>query len=128
MAWQLRNDLPIYSQLVEHMTIAIITGKYAPGEKLPSVRDAAAEAGVNPNTMQRALSELERDGLIFTRRTSGRFVTDDTQMIGRAKLSLAENQIQSFLGAMSQLGYTKDDVLTLLQDKLKGGENEHACF
>ena len=70
MDWNFRNDQPIYSQLTQRLTEAIVSGIYAPGEKLPSVRELAVEAGVNPNTVQRALSELERDGLVFSQRTA----------------------------------------------------------
>ena len=77
MDWNFRNDQPIYSQLTQRLTEAIVSGIYAPGEKLPSVRELAVEAGVNPNTVQRALSELERDGLVFSQRTAGRFVTEN---------------------------------------------------
>ena len=76
MDWNFRNDQPIYSQLTQRLTEAIVSGIYAPGEKLPSVRELAVEAGVNPNTVQRALSELERDGLVFSQRTAGRNTAD----------------------------------------------------
>ena len=73
MKWQFRNDAPIYTQLIEQIKVGIVTNIFPPGEKLPSVRDLAADAGVNPNTMQRALSELEQGGLLYTQRTAGRF-------------------------------------------------------
>ena len=76
MEWKFRSDLPIYSQLVEQIKLAIVSGVFAPGMRLSSVRDMAAEAGVNPNTLQRALQELERQGLVYSQRTTGRFVTD----------------------------------------------------
>ena len=82
MAWELDADRPIYAQLVERIQKEIVSGKYQPGEKLPSVRDLAAVAAVNPNTMQKAFAELERSGLIVTQRTSGRAVTEDTELIG----------------------------------------------
>ena len=75
MEWQFRNDSPIYTQLTQRLTQAIVAGEFRPGERLPSVRELAVEAGVNPNTVQRALSELERDGLVFSQRTAGRVVT-----------------------------------------------------
>lgn len=81
MAWNLDSDRPIYAQLLERIQLQIVSGIYAPGDKLPSVRDLAAEASVNPNTMQKAFAELERSGLIETKRTSGRFVTEDKNMI-----------------------------------------------
>ena len=77
MGWNLKSDRPIYAQLIEQIELMIVSGMYPPGAKLPSVRDLAADAAVNPNTMQRALSQLETDGLLYTQRTSGRYVTED---------------------------------------------------
>lgn len=77
MQWQFSNEMPIYSQLVEQIKIGIVSGMFPPGERLPSVRDLATEAGVNPNTMQRAMTELERDGLVYSQRTAGRFGSVD---------------------------------------------------
>ena len=92
MLWQFSGDAPIYSQLIEQIKVGIVSGVFPPGERLPSVRDLATEAGVNPNTMQRALTELERDGLVYSQRTAGRFVTEDKAMIETAKRALAERQ------------------------------------
>ena len=85
MAWALDSGRPIYAQIIERVQLDIITGHYKPGEKLPSVRELASEAAVNPNTMQKALSELEQSGLLYTQRTSGRFITEDTDLIHRMK-------------------------------------------
>ena len=115
MNWSLRGDAPIYAQLVEQIKQEIVSGGFPPGQRLPSVRDLATEAGVNPNTMQRALTELERDGLVYSQRTAGRFVTEDKLMIEQAKLGLAREQIQQFLQSMSRLGYEKADIVALLQ-------------
>ena len=122
MKWQFSNDLPIYSQLIAQIKVGIVTGAFPPGERLPSVRDLATEAGGNPNTMQRALTEL--DGLVYSQRTTGRFVTEDQAMIASAKRSLAERHIQAFLEAMTHLGYDREEILTLLrQEESKGGED-----
>lgn len=115
MDWNFRNDQPIYSQLTQRLTEAIVSGIYAPGEKLPSVRELAVEAGVNPNTVQRALSELERDGLVFSQRTSGRFVTENENMIANAKLRIADERVGEFLHSMKTLGCTRDEVIVLIQ-------------
>ena len=117
MEWKFRSDLPIYSQLVEQIKLGIVSGKLLPGERLMSVRDMATEAGVNPNTMQRALQELERDGMVYSQRTSGRFVTENLQVIERAKKKLAEEQIRGFQEAMKKLGYRREEILTLLKEK-----------
>ena len=115
MEWNFRNDQPIYSQLTQRLTEAIVSGIYTPGEKLPSVRDLAVEAGVNPNTVQRALSELEREGLVFSQRTAGRFVTENENMIVNAKLRIADERVGTFLRSMKTLGCTRDEVIALIQ-------------
>ena len=89
MPWELDNDRPIYLQLMERIQQDIVSGIYKPGDRLPSVRDLAVEAAVNPNTMQKALSELERSGLVYSQRTSGRFITEDTRLLDEMKTSLA---------------------------------------
>ena len=81
--WHLTSDRPVFIQIMEKLKLDIVTGIYAPGDKLPSVRDLAREAAVNPNTMQRAFSELEREGLVYTQRTNGRFITEDITMINQ---------------------------------------------
>ena len=124
MPWNLDDSRPIYLQLMERIQHDIISGVYQPGDKLPSVRDLALDAAVNPNTMQKALSELERDGLVYSQRTAGRFVTEVQAMIASAKRSLAERHIQAFLEAMTHLGYGREEILTLLrQEEIKGGED-----
>ena len=123
MDWKFRSDLPIYSQLVEQIKLGIVSGNLLPGERLMSVRDMATEAGVNPNTMQRALQELERDGMVYSQRTAGRFVTENMQVIERAKKKFAEEQIRSFLEAMKKLGYQWEEILALLKEKEEEEEN-----
>ena len=123
MEWRIRADLPIYAQLVFQIKLAIVSGEYLPGERLASVRELAMDAGVNPNTMQRALQELERDGMVYTQRTSGRFVTDDTKVIESAKKQLAEDQIKDFLEQMGRLGYPKEEILSLLKASIEEEKN-----
>ncbi len=120
MPWKLSSDRPIFIQIIERIQMDIISGVYQPGDKLPSVRDLAGIAAVNPNTMQKALSELERTGLVYSHRTSGRFITEDTQMIKNLKLSLAEEKITEFLDNMSKLGFEKSEILTLIEKCIKG--------
>ena len=117
MEWVFQNDLPIYSQLIDKIKLGIVSGSMPPGERLASVRDLATEAGVNPNTMQRALQELEREGLVFSQRTAGRFVTEDTDVIEELKKKLAKGQIEKFLKAMGELGYDRDEILALLKEE-----------
>lgn len=114
MAWELNADKPIYAQLVEILRLRIVTGRYPAGGKLPSVRELALEAAVNPNTMQRALAELETDGLVFAQRTSGRFITEDQQMIENYRKKLAQEQLQKLLAGMKELGYSPAETAKLL--------------
>ena len=122
MQWELRGDRPIYQQLVEKLTAQIVCGQLAAGEKVPPVRELAAQAGGNPNTMQRALAQLAQTGLLYTRRTSGRFVTEDETVIQEARLNLARERAEEFLRAMAQLGYDRQAALQLL----RGGEESDA--
>ncbi|MCI6055198.1 GntR family transcriptional regulator [Dysosmobacter sp.] len=125
MKWQFSNDAPIYSQLIDQIQVGIVSGAFPPGERLPSVRDLATEAGVNPNTMQRALAELERDGLVYSQRTAGRFVTEDQTMIDHVKRSLAQRHIQAFWEAMTHLGYDREEVLALMRQEVSEEENDN---
>ena len=119
MPWELNSDRPIYAQLVEQMELRILTGIYPPGSRLPSVRDIAQEAAVNPKTMQRALAQLEEAGLLVTHRTSGRSVTEDATMITQARERLAKEQIELFLANMRKLGFESRETLNLVADMLK---------
>ena len=115
MDWNFRNDQPIYSQLIQRLTEAIVSGVYAPGEKLPSVRELALEAGVNPNTVQRSLTELEREGLVFSQRTAGRFVTENENMIVNTKLRIADERVSEFLRSMKTLGCGRQEIISLIE-------------
>lgn len=119
MAWELDSDRPIYAQLVERIQMQIVSGYYPPGGRLPSVRELAAIAAVNPNTMQKAFAELERSGLIITQRTNGRTVTEDIAMIQKIRQGLAREHLKDFFGRMKELGYTKEEIATLLEQNLK---------
>ena len=119
MQWKLSDDRPIYVQLMETITAAIASGTLAAGSRLPSVREMAAQAGVNPNTMQRALAELERDGLLYSQRTAGRFVTDQSDRITQKRKELAMQQIRIFLSSMKEMGYTSEQTLNLIQQAVK---------
>ena len=117
MEWSFRGDQPIYSQLIQRIKQGIVSGDLSPGGRLPSVRDLATEAGVNPNTMQRALQELEREGMVFSQRTAGRFVTEDVKLIEGAKRAFAREHIRVFLEGMGKLGYSREEILNLLQEE-----------
>ena len=121
MDWKLTDDRPIYLQLVEHITQRIVSGEYPPASRLPSVRDLASDAGVNPNTMQRALAELERTGLLFSQRTAGRFITEDADLIAAVRETLAVGQINLFFNSMRAIGYDKQETLHLTERVLNEG-------
>ena len=116
MSWNFNDDRPIYVQLMEQIQLRIISDIYKAGEKLPSVRDMASDASVNPNTMQKALTELERTGLVFSQRTSGRFITEDSNMIKDIRNSLAKKQIEKFIYSMEKIGYTKQETIELVEN------------
>ena len=120
MDWTFNNDMPIYTQLVDKIKLSIVSGQLPPGEKLSTVRELAAEAKVNPNTMQRAFQELEREGLVFSQRSNGRFVTEDMEVIMEAKKAMAQTYIRSFVESMEQLGYTGEEIIS----RIKGEKEE----
>ena len=123
MGWKLEKDRPIYLQLVEELQSRIVSGVYPPGTKIASVRELAADAAVNPNTMQRALAELEQSGLLRAERTSGRFVTEDTGLIAQVRWSLGHERIESFVREMLLLGYDRSALLSLLREVLEETED-----
>lgn len=114
MDWCIENDRPIWLQLYEQLTLRIVTGAYPMGSRIPAVRELAAEAGVNPNTMQRALAHLEENGLAVTNRTAGRTVTEDENRINAIRMELAQAQIQGYLQGMQTLGFTEAQARALL--------------
>ncbi len=104
MVFEFNNEQPIYIQLVEQLRIKIISGKLQSGERLPSVRELAMMTKVNPNTMQKALSELEETGLIYTERTNGKFVTEDKALIERIKQEYAKSITEKYIKSMADIG------------------------
>ena len=115
MAEQFDASRPIYAQLVERLKAKILAGTYPPGGHLDSVRDLAAAAGVNPNTMQRALAQLETEGLVRTERTAGRFVTEDTALIEQLRADTAQTLAADFLEKMRGIGYSPAQAAALLE-------------
>ena len=126
MSEQFDSSRPIYAQLVERLKARILAGTYQSGGHLDSVRDLAAAAGVNPNTMQRALAQLESEGLVRTERTSGRFVTEDTDLIEQLRASAARNIAADFLEQMRSIGYTPQQAAELLRswNETEGKQHE----
>ena len=107
-------NTPIYLQLIDMIKLQIVSGRLKSGDKLPSVRDLAVEYGVNPNTMQKALSQLESEKLVYTVRTTGRYVTEDTELIGKLRKELADMRISELFEKLQQLGYGKREIKELL--------------
>ncbi len=124
MPWNLDSDRPIFIQIIEKIQMDIISGLYAPGDKLPSVRELAQKASVNPNTMQKALSELERTGLVYSQRTSGRYITEDKAMITNLKSTLAKDIVTQFLDNMQRLGIKDEEVISLISEIIKGDSHD----
>lgn len=124
MGWRINNDRSIYLQLVEQISNRIATGFYLPGGRLPSVRELAAEAEVNPNTMQKALAELERQELLFSQRTAGRFVTEDTGRILKMKKQAARGAVDVFLKQMENLGLSETEIIELIREAREEKKDE----
>ncbi|MBH0311659.1 GntR family transcriptional regulator [Clostridioides mangenotii] len=120
MEWQFDNNKPIYIQLIEYLKFKIISGELQIGSRLESVRTMAEEAEVNPNTMQRALSELEREGLVYSQRTKGRFVTEDKSKIEDLKKSIAKMEIEKLREILNRLGYDEEQMIEIIIESLKG--------
>ena len=123
MAWSFTPDRPIYMQLQEQIKLSIVSGRHPPGGKLPAVRDLAEEAAVNPNTVQRALAGLEREELVYTQRTNGRFVTEDAAVIEKTKNELAMELVEAFLGKMATIGYCAKETAELIASAATGAAN-----
>ena len=113
--WKFTADAPIYLQIVEKMKQMIVSGKYKCGEQLPTVRELASEAGVNPNTVQRALSELENTGLVYSNRTSGRFITEDESLVMEVKSHIALKETTEFFRKMKSLGLGKEEIISFIE-------------
>ena len=125
MRWDFHNEAPIYAQVMERIERMIVSGALRPGQRLPSVRAFAMEAGINPNTMQKALTELERGGLIYNQRTAGHFVTNDSRIIAEVRKALADGQTLQYLQRMRELGFTPDQTEQLLRQLNKEGREDH---
>ncbi len=120
MSWEFDNNKPIYIQLVDSLKMKIASGEFEPGSKMFTVRALAAEAEVNPNTMQRALSELEREELMYSQRTKGRFITDDIEKINNMKKKMANEKIDELKSFFMELGYDEKEIISLVSENMKG--------
>ena len=119
MDYRFNDNIPIYIQLVEMIKTDIVSGKYQPGDKLPAVRDMAMELGVNPNTVQRAFSELEREDLVKSDRTNGRYVTDDKKKIKELLKVLSEKYIDELFEKLNALGMSDGQIVKMINNERK---------
>ena len=120
MSWTFDNKKPIYLQIMEKIKLQIVSHTLEPNQQLPTVRELASEAGVNPNTIQRALSDLEREGFVYSKRTTGRFVTEDKELIAQSRKQLSEEELEHFVSFMTHFGYEKEELPGVVSDYIKG--------
>ena len=120
MSWTFDNKKPIYLQIMEKIKLQIVSHTLEPNQQLPTVRELASEAGVNPNTIQRALSDLEREGFVYSKRTTGRFVTEDKELITQSRKQLSEEELEHFVSSMTHFGYEKEEPPGIVSDYIKG--------
>lgn len=118
MAWKFHNNAPIFVQIMDEIKLRIAKGELKAGDKVPPVRELALKAGVNPNTMQKALSELEREGVLYSERTSGRFVADVSEGENRMREGISLKYIETYVSGMKELGYTKEEIICILEKYL----------
>lgn len=123
MEWKFNEELPIYQQIIEQLKTQIAVGRLKPGDRLSPVRELAVEAGVNPNTMQKALQELEREGLLYTARTSGRFVAENKQYVENIHTELVEQYMRIFTENMAKVGYSPEQAAELYKDYVSRESN-----
>jgi len=123
MQFKLEGSRPIWQQLAEQLTVRVVTGVYPAGSHFPTVRDLASEAGVNPNTMQRAMAQLEADGLVITNRTAGRTVTDKEEVLADMRRHLALERTEEYLNDLKSLGFDRAEASAMIQGGGEGNGN-----
>jgi GntR family transcriptional regulator len=124
MSTPFNNSQPIYYQLMEQFYQKICSGQLKPGDKLPSVRETAAEAGVNPNTVQRTYMEMERKDIVESKRGQGTFVTEDVKVIRQLRVEIAEEKINEFVRYMNQLGFSEDELVSQVSEAVRISKKE----
>ncbi len=116
MAWNFTSDRPVYIQISDRIIMSVLSGEYTAGEQIPSVRQLALEAAVNPNTVQHAFSELEHEGVIISKGTMGRYVTEDTAVIEMCRKKMAEQLVSDFVKKAKGLSLSKTEISTLIEE------------
>lgn len=119
MAWHFSSERPVYLQISERIIEFVLTGKYLPGEQIPSVRQLALEAAVNPNTVQRAFSDLENAGIVISKGTVGRYVTENLEIIENCRTKMAEQTIKKFVRDMEKLSIGKEQIISLVKEEIE---------
>ena len=122
---EFKDNIPIYHQIEQYLYRQIALGKMKAGEKIPSVRKLALELTVNVNTVQRALQEMNTQGILYTKRGEGNFVTEDTELLSKTKQSLINNELDEFVQNMEKLGVKKDKLVSTLTEYLKDSEDHN---
>lgn len=117
MAWNFSSGRPVYLQIAERIKLSVFSGEYKSGEQIPSVRQLALEAAVNPNTVQHAFAELENDGIIISQGTMGRYVTEDTSVIEVCRKKMAEQTVKDFLANVSKLSVDRTELLKMIEEE-----------
>lgn len=116
MAWSFTSGRPVYLQISERIIKSVLSGEYVSGQQIPTVRQLALEAAVNPNTVQHAFTELEHEGIIISKGTLGRYVTEDTQIIEICRKKIAAKLVQDFIENMEQLSISKDEAVAMIKE------------
>jgi GntR family transcriptional regulator len=123
MTLKFDENLPIYIQIMDYIKKKVIIGEIKEGDKLPSVRELSSELKVNPNTISRVYQELERDGLTYTQRGMGTFITEDKDVLFSLKKTIAKDIVSKFIYQIRELHFDKEEILTLLEEEMKEGED-----
>ena len=117
MGYEFDSNIPIYLRLRHYFRMQIVSGQLAPGERMPPVREIAVQYGINPNTVQRALTELEEDGLAYSQRTAGRFITEDRDRIAQMRQILAKETVDTFIKDIRPFGFSLDDIIDVMKSQ-----------
>ena len=116
MAWSFSSDRPVYLQIADRITKSVLSGEYVAGQQIPTVRQLALEAAVNPNTVQHAFTELEHDGIIISKGTLGRYVTEDTETIEVCRKKMAWQLVRHFIQNIEQLSISSDEAIAMIKE------------
>ncbi|MBO5321926.1 MAG: GntR family transcriptional regulator [Clostridia bacterium] len=119
MAWSFTQDSPVYLQIAKRIITSVLSGEYEAGQQIPSVRQLALEAAVNPNTVQHAFSELENEGIIISKGTMGRYVTEDLEVIEKCRKKQAKMLVSGFLKQANLMALSKQDIISILEEEMK---------